>query len=132
MVIHGASGISRPRKTMIKAAIFPVIFLTISNTFMTIAWYGHLKFERTALWKVIIISWLIAFFEYCFQVPGNRIGHEKGLSGYQLKMIQEAITLTVFCVFAMLYLGEPPRWNYLVGFGCILLGVFFVFHRWTA
>jgi len=117
---------------MLKASILPVILLTISNTFMTIAWYGHLKFERTALWKVILISWLIAFFEYCFQVPANRLGNEKGLTGYQLKMIQEVITLTVFCIFAFVYLGEKLRWNYLLGFACIMLGVFFVFHKWTA
>jgi len=117
---------------MLKAAIFPVILLTISNTFMTIAWYGHLKFERTVLWKVVLVSWLIAFFEYCFQVPANRLGNVGGLTGYQLKMIQEVITLAVFCVFAFVYLGEKLRWNYLAGFACVLLGVFFVFHRWTA
>ena len=117
---------------MLKAAIVPVVLLTISNAFMTVAWYGHLKFERSALWKVIVVSWLIAFFEYCFQVPANRIGNEAGLTGYQLKVIQEAITLTVFCVFAFFYLNEKLRWNYLAGFGCVLLGVFFVFHKWTA
>ncbi|MGD0767994.1 MAG: DMT family protein [Tepidisphaeraceae bacterium] len=117
---------------MLKAAIFPVVLLTISNAFMTIAWYGHLKFERTVLWKVVLVSWLIAFFEYCFQVPANRLGNVGGLTGYQLKMIQEVITLAVFCVFAFVYLGEKLRWNYLAGFACVLLGVFFVFHRWTA
>jgi uncharacterized protein len=116
----------------LRAAFLPVVLLTISNTFMTFAWYGHLKFEKTALWKVILVSWLIAFFEYCFQVPANRLGNEGGLSGYQLKVIQEAITLTVFCVFAFFYLNEKLQWNYLVGFGCVLLGVFFVFHKWTA
>jgi uncharacterized protein (DUF486 family) len=118
--------------TTLRAAFLPVVLLTISNTFMTFAWYGHLKFEKTMLWKAILVSWLIAFFEYCFQVPANRFGSEGGLSGYQLKVIQEAITLTVFCVFAFFYLNEKLRWNYLVGFGCVLLGVFFVFHKWTA
>jgi uncharacterized protein (DUF486 family) len=109
-----------------------VVLLIFSNTFMTIAWYGHLKFEKTAIWKVILVSWLIAFFEYCLQVPANRLGNQGGLSGYQLKVIQEAVTLTVFCVFAFFYLGEKLRWNYLVGFGFVLVGVFFCFHRWTA
>jgi uncharacterized protein len=109
-----------------------VIFLFISNTFMTIAWYGHLKFEKTALWKVIIISWLIAFFEYCFQVPANRIGNLEGWTGYQLKVVQEAITLTVFVAFATIYLNEKLRWNYLAGFLLVLAGVFTVFHRWAA
>lgn len=108
-----------------------IALLFVSNTFMTIAWYGHLKFEKVALFKVIIISWLIAFFEYCFQVPANRIGSLEGWSGYQLKIVQEAVTLTVFCVFAWVYLREPLRWNYLVGFSFVLLGVYFVFHRWT-
>jgi len=94
---------------------------------MTIAWYGHLKFESTALWKVIIISWLIAFFEYCFQVPANRIGFVEGFNGFQLKMIQEVITLTIFSVFAVLYLKEPIRWNYMASFLCILGAVYFMF-----
>jgi uncharacterized protein len=108
-----------------------IALLFVSNTFMTIAWYGHLKFEKVALFKVILISWCIAFFEYCFQVPANRIGSLEGWSGYQLKIVQEAITLTVFCVFAWVYLREPLRWNYLVGFCFVLVGVFFVFHRWA-
>jgi uncharacterized protein (DUF486 family) len=94
---------------------------------MTIAWYGHLKYENVALWKVIIISWGIAFFEYCFQVPANRIGFEEGFNGYQLKMIQEVITLSVFTVFAVLYLKEPIRWNYIASFICILGAVYFMF-----
>jgi uncharacterized protein (DUF486 family) len=107
-----------------------VILLTISNTFMTFAWYGHLKFEKTALWKVILVSWAIAFFEYCFQVPANRIGNLRGMNGYQLKVIQEAVTLVVFCTFAVFYLKESLRWNYLVGFAFVMIGVFVVFHRW--
>ena len=102
--------------------------LTISNTFMTIAWYGHLKFEKTALWKVILISWLIASMEYCFQVPANRIGFENHLSPGKLKVIQEVITLAVFVVLARLYLGEKLTWNYYVAFGFILGAVFFVFY----
>jgi uncharacterized protein (DUF486 family) len=107
-----------------------VLLLTISNTFMTIAWYGHLKFERTALWKVVLVAWGIAFFEYCFQVPANRIGNMGGLSATKLKVMQEVITLVVFCVFASTYLGERIRWNHYVGFGFVILAVFFVFYKW--
>lgn len=91
------------------------ILLTISNVFMTFAWYGHLKYKESPLWKVIFISWLIAFAEYCFQVPANRMGHYK-YSAAQLKTIQEVITLIVFSVFSILYLKEEFRWNYAVGF----------------
>jgi uncharacterized protein (DUF486 family) len=100
-----------------------IILLTISNVFMTFAWYGHLKYRTSALWKVILVSWGIAFFEYCFQVPANRIGSYE-FSTAQLKTIQEVITLSVFSVFSILYLGEKLRWNYLAGFGCISLGSF--------
>jgi uncharacterized protein (DUF486 family) len=106
-----------------------ILLLTISNIFMTFAWYGHLKYRSEALWKVIMVSWGIAFFEYCFQVPANRIGSYE-FSGAQLKTIQEVITLTVFSVFSVMYLGEKFRWNYAAGFGCIVLGAFFVFHKW--
>lgn len=108
---------------------YPLILLTISNVFMTFAWYGHLKFKSTALWIVILASWGIAFFEYIFQVPANRIGHEF-FSAAQLKIMQEAITIIVFCVFSILYLKENLKWNYLVGFALILLAVFFVFKKW--
>lgn len=104
-----------------------ILLLCCSNIFMTIAWYGHLKYENVTLWKVILISWGIAFFEYCFQVPANRIGFEEGFNGYQLKMIQEVITLSVFTVFAVLYLKEPVRWNYIASFICILGAVYFMF-----
>ncbi len=104
-----------------------ILLLCCSNIFMTIAWYGHLKFENVPLWKVIVISWGIAFFEYCFQVPANRIGFEEGFNGYQLKMIQEVITLLVFSVFAVLYLKEPLRWNYIASFVCVLGAVYFMF-----
>lgn len=109
-------------------AILPIILLTISNIFMTFAWYGHLKFKNTALWLIILVSWGIAFFEYCFQVPANRIGHTV-YSAAQLKTIQEVITLIVFYIFSVLYLKEEFRWNYLVGFFFIILAVFFIFKR---
>jgi len=104
-----------------------VLLLVISNVFMTFAWYGHLKHRSAALWKVILVSWLIAFFEYCFQVPANRIGSQQ-FSVAQLKILQEVITLVVFIVFVKFYFeSEPIRWNYIAGFACILLAVFFVF-----
>ncbi|MBM3329723.1 MAG: DMT family protein [Calditrichaeota bacterium] len=106
-----------------------VILLTLSNVFMTIAWYGHLRYKQSALWKVILISWGIAFFEYCLQVPANRIGH-RHYSAAQLKTIQEVITLVTFCAFSILYLKEEFRWNYAAGFACILLAVVFVFKEW--
>ncbi|HOK94754.1 MAG TPA: DMT family protein [Anaerohalosphaeraceae bacterium] len=106
-----------------------VILLTISNIFMTFAWYGHLRFKDKPLWLVVIASWAIAFFEYCFQVPANRFGHGQ-FTAAQLKTIQEVITLTVFAAFSILYLHEEFRWNYLVGFIFILLSVFFIFHEW--
>jgi uncharacterized protein (DUF486 family) len=106
-----------------------ILLLTVSNIFMTFAWYGHLKYRHEALWKVISVSWGIAFFEYCFQVPANRIGSYE-FSTAQLKTIQEFITLTVFSVFSVFYLGEKLRWNYAAGFACMVLGVFFVFHKW--
>ena len=106
----------------------PIILLCASNLFMTMAWYGHLKFKNTALWLIILISWGIAFFEYCFQVPANRIGHTV-YSAAQLKTIQEVITLIVFSIFSVLYLKEEFRWNYLVGFFFIILAVFFIFKR---
>jgi uncharacterized protein (DUF486 family) len=106
-----------------------IILLTASNIFMTFAWYGHLKYKDTPLLRVILISWLIAFFEYCLQVPANRIGHGQ-FTAAELKTMQEVITLVVFAVFSVLYLGETLRWNYLVGFLCIVAAVFFVFHKW--
>ncbi|MCU0447552.1 MAG: DMT family protein [Microscillaceae bacterium] len=103
-----------------------IILLFLSNIFMTFAWYGHLKFKSEALWKVILISWGIAFFEYCLQVPANRYGHAQ-FSSAQLKIMQEVITLVVFAVFSVWYLNEPFRWNYAVSFGFILLAVYFMF-----
>jgi uncharacterized protein (DUF486 family) len=96
---------------------------------MTFAWYGHLKHQDMALWKVILISWGIAFFEYCFMVPANRLGSQEGFNGFQLKTIQEIVTLSVFCLFAVFYLKEPLRWNYLVSFMFILAAVYFMFKK---
>lgn len=108
--------------------ILPILMLTISNVFMTFAWYGHLKFKSSALWIVILVSWGIAFFEYCFQVPANRIGHEV-YNAVQLKTIQEVITLVVFLGFSIWYLKEEFRWNYLIGFIFIVLAVLFIFKK---
>ncbi len=106
-----------------------IILLTISNIFMTFAWYGHLKYRNSPLWIAILVSWLIAFVEYCFQVPANRIGSYQ-FSTAQLKTIQEVITLVVFSVFSVVYLKEGLRWNYLAGFACMVAAVFFVFKKW--
>jgi uncharacterized protein (DUF486 family) len=106
-----------------------IILLTIANVFMTIAWYGHLKFKSAPLWAAILISWLIAFIEYCFQVPANRFGYGQ-FTGVQLKTIQEVITLIVFCIFSVVYLKEEIRWNYVVGFALIVLAVFVIFKKW--
>jgi uncharacterized protein (DUF486 family) len=106
-----------------------IALLLVSNVFMTFAWYGHLKHKDKALWIVILASWGIAFFEYCLQVPANRIG-SYAFNGAQLKTIQEVITLTVFCVFSVLYLGEPIRWNHVAGFSCMVVAAFFMFRKW--
>jgi uncharacterized protein (DUF486 family) len=106
-----------------------ILLLTISNIFMTFAWYGHLRFRSEALWKVIVASWGIAFFEYCFQVPANRIGSYE-FTPAQLKTIQEIITLSIFPVFSIFYLGDRFKWNYGVGFALIVAASFFVFHKW--
>ncbi|MGN6592449.1 MAG: DMT family protein [Terriglobales bacterium] len=103
-----------------------VLLLIVSNTFMTFAWYGHLKYRNQPLFKVVLISWLIAFLEYMFQVPANRIGYGE-FTAYQLKIIQEIITLSVFVVFAWLYLGEDLKWNYVGSFVCICGAVLFAF-----
>jgi uncharacterized protein (DUF486 family) len=103
-----------------------VLLLICSNIFMTIAWYGHLKYRQAPLILAIVVSWLIAFCEYCFQVPANRIGYGE-FTAFQLKIIQEVITLSVFSVFAWLYLGEEIKWNYAMSFVCILGAVAFAF-----
>ncbi len=106
-----------------------IVLLTISNIFMTFAWYGHLKYRQAPLFKVTLVSWGIAFFEYCFQVPANRIGSYE-FSAAQLKTIQEVITLTVFSFFSFLYLDEQIKWNYIVGFAMIVAAVFIIFKKW--
>ena len=108
--------------------LLPVLLLTISNIFMTFAWYGHLKYKGSALWIVILVSWGIALLEYCFQVPANRMGHEV-YNVVQLKTIQEVITLVIFSLFSVLYLKEQFKWNYLIGFVFIILAVFFIFKK---
>jgi uncharacterized protein len=106
-----------------------VLLLIASNIFMTFAWYYHLKQAGWSLGKAIVLSWLIAFFEYSLMVPANRIGFAKGFSGFQLKMIQEVITLIVFCVFAVWYLKEPFHWRYLVSFAFLVGAVYFMFTK---
>ncbi|MCG3126753.1 MAG: hypothetical protein CHACPFDD_01608 [Phycisphaerae bacterium] len=103
-----------------------VVLLTLSNVFMTVAWYGHLKFRETALWQAVLVSWLIALPEYCFQVPANRFGHGR-FNAAQLKTIQEVVSLTVFCVFSATYLGERVTWNHAAGFALIVMGAYLVF-----
>lgn len=106
-----------------------VVLLTLSNVFMTVAWYGHLKFRDSPMFKVIMISWGIAFFEYCLQVPANRYGYGQ-FTAAQLKVIQEVLSLSTFAVFSIFYLKEEFRWNYAVGFLLILAAVFVVFKKW--
>ena len=89
----------------------PLALLVLSNVFMSYAWYGHLRDTQRALWVTILISWGIAFFEYCLMIPANRIGYQRGMSAGQLKVMQEAITLAVFLGFAGLYLGEKLTWT---------------------
>ncbi len=106
-----------------------VALLLVSNVFMTFAWYGHLKYKSSPLWIAILVSWGIAFVEYCFQVPANRFGHGQ-FSAAQLKTIQEVISLVVFAGFSVTYLREPLRWNYAVGFACLVAAAFFLFKKW--
>jgi uncharacterized protein (DUF486 family) len=106
-----------------------ILLLTASNIFMTFAWYGNLKNTALPLWKLILISWGIAFLEYCFMVPANRIGYATGMSGFQLKLTQEVITLIVFALFALFYLKEPFHWKYIVSFLFILGAVYFMFKK---
>ena len=107
------------------------ILLTLSNVFMTFAWYGHLRFTRSPLWAAVLASWAIAFFEYCLQVPANRIGYGVGMSGAQLKTLQEGITLVVFAGFATWYLDEPLRWTTVAGFVLIAAGALLVYAPWA-
>lgn len=106
-----------------------IILLLASNIFMTFAWYGHLKDKGIPLWKAILVSWGIAFFEYCLMVPANRHGYADGMSGFQLKILQEVITLVVFSIFAVMYLKEPFHWRYLVSFAFLIGAVYFMFKK---
>ncbi len=110
----------------IPAQVMPIVLLSLSNVFMTFAWYGHLRFKEQPLFLVIIVSWLIAFFEYCLAVPANRYGNAV-YSAAELKTIQEVLSLTVFAIFSVLYLKEPISFSQVAGFGFIALGAFFVF-----
>jgi uncharacterized protein len=120
---------STPSRAM-PPALITILLLTTSNIFMTFAWYGHLKHTSSNICLVVLLSWGIAFFEYCFMVPANRIGYSV-FNAAQLKTIQEVITLVVFSVFSVLYLKEPLGWNHALGFGFIVLGAFFIFHKWS-
>lgn len=111
------------------ATVAPIVFLCISNVFMTFAWYGQLRFPATPLWILIPASWAIAFVEYCFAVPANKIGHTV-YSAAQLKTMQEIITLIVFGVFSVTYLNEAIRWNHVAAFGCLVLAGYFAFAKW--
>ncbi|MDB5199525.1 MAG: hypothetical protein JWO92_1488 [Chitinophagaceae bacterium] len=106
-----------------------ILLLLASNIFMTFAWYGNLKNVELPIWKLILISWGIAFFEYCFMVPANKIGYANGMSGFQLKLTQEVITLIVFSLFALFYLKEPFHWKYLVSFMLLLGAIYFMFKK---
>jgi uncharacterized protein (DUF486 family) len=114
---------------ILSPAISPIVLLFISNIFMTFAWYGHLKYKTSPLIIAIVASWGIAFVEYCFAVPANRIGHQV-YSAAELKTMQEVITLLVFAGFSVLYLGEKLSWNHLVGFALIAGGAYFIFQKW--
>jgi uncharacterized protein len=113
----------------IPPALLPIAMLVCSNVFMTFAWYGHLKYKSSPLFLAILVSWGIAFAEYCFAVPANRFGSAV-YSTAQLKTIQEVVTLCVFAVFSVLYLGEAFRWNHALGFALIAAGAFFIFEKW--
>jgi uncharacterized protein len=103
-----------------------ILLLAISSSFMTIAWYGHLRFTSRPLWLAILVSWGIAFFEYCFQVPANRIGYGQ-FTASQLKILAESLSLVTFMIFASIYLNETIRWNYIVSFVLIVGAVVFAF-----
>ena len=109
--------------------LLPIVLLVCSNLFMTVAWYGHLRFKEVPLAGVILASWGIAFIEYCFAVPANRYGNAV-YSAAQLKTMQEVITLLVFAGFSLVSLKEPIGWNHLVGFALISAGAFFIFQKW--
>ena len=110
------------------AAILPVLLLCCSNVFMTFAWYGQLRYPNTPLWLLVLVGWSIAFFEYCFAVPANHFGY-RVYSAAQLKIMQELITLAVFAVFSVTYLGETLRWNHMVAFALLGLAAYFGFNK---
>jgi uncharacterized protein (DUF486 family) len=110
--------------------IAPILLLCGSNVFMTFAWYGQLKFPNAPLWLLIPICWSIALFEYCLAVPANKIGHQV-YSAAQLKTMQEVITLSVFAIFSVTYLGEALKWNHIVAFLFLCGAAFFSFHKWS-
>ena len=110
----------------ISSKLTPILLLTVSNVFMTFAWYGHLKYKNKPLLFVMLASWGIAFFEYCLMVPANRWGSQN-FTPYQLKIIQEVITLAVFIVFAVFYFDVRPAWNHVAAFACIIAAVAFTF-----
>ena len=110
--------------------VLSIAMLTLANVFMTLAWYGHLRHQSNTVWYVAaLVSWGIALFEYLIQVPANRIGHQAGLSVGQLKIIQEVVTLTVFVPFAVFFLEEPLKWDYLWAGFCLMGAVYFVFRQ---
>ena len=109
-----------------QSKLTPILLLTLSNVFMTFAWYGHLKFKSQPIWLVILASWGIAFFEYCLMVPANRWGNNN-FTATELKIMQEVITLVVFSAFAGFYLKEKLQWNHLAAFACIVAAVAFTF-----
>lgn len=125
---------------MLKHGATAIALLVLSNVFMTLAWYGHLQLHKSARWStlplyaIILLSWLVALAEYALQVPANRIGSENyggPFNLFELKMIQEAVSLVVFTVLAVwVFKGETLRWNYIVGFVFLMLAVFFIFKKW--
>lgn len=119
---------SRPHAVFYNRAMRAILLLTLANVFMTFAWYGHLKYKNSPLWIAIFASWGIAFFEYCLQVPANRLGARQ-FAVVELKVIQEVITLVVFAFFSVLYLKEGFRWNHGVSFLFLLGAVFFAFKK---
>jgi hypothetical protein len=123
---RGGGSVDVGRMNLTETRWLPILLLTCSNIFMTFAWYGHLKFKTKPLLLVILISWGIALFEYILQVPANRWG-SAAYTPYQLKIIQEIITLTVFAVFAYFYFNQKIHWNHLAAFVCILAAVAFTF-----
>ena len=119
--------------------IYTIIYLIIANVFMTLAWYGHLKMSATGLIKnwpliaIILVSWGIAFIEYCFQIPANKIGFQGNGGPYslmQLKVLQEIISISIFIIFSIIaFKNESIRWNHIIAFVCIILAVYFVFKK---